>query len=48
MKFKAKVWKSGDSCVITIPSFLIKNEGIEVGKEYLIRIGVVDDAEQSE
>jgi antitoxin component of MazEF toxin-antitoxin module len=38
MKFKTKVWRTGDSWVITIPSFIIKNSEINFDDEIEIEI----------
>ena len=43
LKFKAKLWKTGSSSVVTIPSDYVSNELIEKNKEYLFVIKEVGD-----
>ena len=38
MKFKTKIWETGNSHVITIPSDYIKHGQLIQGKEYEIEI----------
>ena len=40
--FTGKPFKFGNSTVITIPSFLIKNERVTIEKEYKITITEVE------
>jgi len=43
MKFINKIWKTGDSHVITVPSAFIKFGQLEEGKEYQITISEITD-----
>ena len=43
MKFEAKIWKTGNSYVITVPKFLIKSKSIILNKEYSLSIVEVKD-----
>ena len=36
--FKVKTYKLSNSIVVTIPSYLVKNKGVEEGKEYSLTI----------
>jgi hypothetical protein len=38
IKFKARMWKTGGSFVITIPVFFIKHGDLDEKKEYTIKI----------
>ena len=38
MKFKAKIWRTGDSHVVTIPSDYIKNSDLLVGESYTVEV----------
>jgi antitoxin component of MazEF toxin-antitoxin module len=37
---KAKIWKSGNSAVITIPMYLLENNHLTLGKEYDFEVEV--------
>jgi len=34
MKFEGVVWKTGTSCVVTVPASYINNRLLECGKKY--------------
>jgi antitoxin component of MazEF toxin-antitoxin module len=38
VKFKAKIWKTGNSLVITIPDYLIKSDLVNPKKEQDVEI----------
>jgi len=45
-KFYAKIYKTGGSHVITIPSNLIKFAGLEIGEEVIVYIKKKDEKDE--
>ena len=45
MQFKAKIWRTGGSYVLTVPMAYVENGQLLAGKEYAVS---VEDAEISE
>jgi antitoxin component of MazEF toxin-antitoxin module len=38
MKFKATIWKTGDSFVFTVPMAYIKNNDLSIDHEYSVEV----------
>jgi antitoxin component of MazEF toxin-antitoxin module len=46
MKFINKIWKTGDSHVITVPSAFIKFGQLTEGKEYIVTISELNECKE--
>ena len=42
IQFKARIWKQGTSCVITIPADFVKHNLVDETKEYYVTIQLTE------